>query len=250
MLNRRDDLNSDSYCKQALDVFFRALEHMEISLPSQSGEVIGQWLTFYTGWKGRRVVGFKEADEMAVKLLADSFAITYVKGLGSEENGIDLGSGNGWPGIATRVLGICSSVSLLDSRQGACDFMRGFVEESMISGVEVIQDRAECAAHVPGLREKYTLVMSRAMAEPGITLELCSGLLRVGGKAVLWMGPEQQVPTKGPGLKSAGLSFTEQVRYTLPNDMGRRVLAIYFKTGALGKQYPRRYAAIRKKPLI
>ncbi len=246
----RDNRSDGSYSGQVLGIFARTLEHMEISLPSHAGEAIGKWLTFYSRWEGRRVVGFEEPDDVAVKLLADSFAVAYLKGLGSGLDGIDLGSGNGWPGLAAKVLGICSHVSLLDSRQGACDFMQGFLDNASMPGAQVIQDRAEQAAHTRELRESYSLVMSRAMAEPGIALELCSGLIKVGGKAVLWMGPNQQIPKGGHGLKLAGLSFEEEVRYTLPNQMGKRVLAVYSKACALGKKYPRRYAAIRKKPLI
>jgi 16S rRNA (guanine527-N7)-methyltransferase len=237
------------YISEALKAFSRGMGSMNISLPPESQALVEDWLRFYTGWEGRRVVGFDDPAELAVKLLVDSFAIAYLGGIVSHEKAMDLGSGNGWPGLAVRLLDPCAQVYLVDSRQGACDFLQGYIGSSGLSGVRVIQDRAEDLGHNPVHREKYTLVTTRAMAGPPIALELCSGLLAVGGKAVLWISSEQEVPESGQGLKKAGLSLIAKHTYTLPDGMGTRILALYSKVAPIGRKYPRRYGAIRKNPL-
>jgi hypothetical protein len=41
-----------------------------------------------------------------------------------------------------------------------------------------------------------------------------------------------------------------EIKYALPWGMGDRVLAVYRKVRALEARYPRRYLAIRRKPLL
>lgn len=248
-LTDKQVLPNHIYVDEAIKAFAGSMGRMNISLPPGNQALVEEWLRFYTGWEGRRVVGFDDPAELAVKLLVDSFAIAYLDGIVSPQKAIDLGSGNGWPGLAVRILSPCAQVCLLDSRQGACDFLQGYIGASGISGVRVIQDRAEELGHDPIHRETYTLVTTRAMAGPRIALELCSGFLAVGGKAVLWISSEQEVPESGQGLKKAGLSLTAKHTYTLPEGMGARILAVYSKVTPMSRKYPRRYGAIRKNPL-
>lgn len=249
-MGKQSGLAADGYMDEALNAFDKAIGDMGIGLPEAGRVLVEEWLRFFVGWEGRRVAGFENPGQLAVKLLADSFAVGFVEGLCTGGNAVDLGSGNGWPGLALSALGKCARVRLLDSRQGACDFLRSFIRRSGMPGVDVVQERAENAGQGRELREGFSLAVSRAMAMPGIALELCSGLLAVGGKAVLWIGPEQQAPRAEPGLAQTGMRLEEEIPYSLPEDMGRRVLAVYAKTEALDSRYPRRYAAIRKKPLI
>ena len=76
---------------------------MGISAGREALELVEGWLRFYEGWAGRRVVGFGDVGDIAVSLIADSFAVEKaLAGVSSQGEGlraIDLGSGNGWPGL-------------------------------------------------------------------------------------------------------------------------------------------------------
>ncbi len=242
-------LPSDKYVNEAVKAFSSGMGRMNICLPAESQAIVEDWLRYYTGWEGRRVAGFDDPGELAVKLVLDSFAIAHLDGIVSPQKVIDLGSGNGWPGLAVRLLHPRAHICLVDSRKGACDFVQGYIGASGLLGVCVIEGRAEDLGHNPVHREKYTLVTTRAMAEPRIALELCSGFLAAGGKAVLWISSEQEIPESGQGMKKAGLSLTVKHEYTLPGGMGSRILAVYSKVTPASQKYPRRYATIRKKPL-
>ena len=246
----KQDLNAGAYVAQALDAFDEAMGHMEIEVAESGRRLVREWLCFLASWKGRRVSGFEDPRDLAVKLLADSFAVAMVRDLCLGGKAVDIGSGNGWPGLALSALGRCAHVSLLDSREGACDFLRGFLRAGGISRVDVVHARAEAAGQDPRFREGYSLAVSRAVATPGILLELCSGLVSVGGKTVLWIGPGQEVPRSGPGLAALGMEGEAEIKYALPWGMGDRVLAVYRKVRALEARYPRRYPAIRRKPLL
>ncbi len=239
-----------SYVGEVMAHFNKAVGYMQIQLPDSGRVLIEKWLEFFNSWKGRRVTGFETAEQLAVKLLADSFAVSYAEKSSCEGGAMDLGSGNGWPGLALSALGLCKRLSLLDSRLGACDFLNTFIHLNDLPHFNVIHERAEEAGRNNELREKYVLVVTRAMAAPGIALEMCSGLLSVGGKALLWLGPEQIVPKNRSSLSSVGLMLKKEIPYNLPYGMGKRVLAVYLKTNKLKAKYPRRYATISRNPLI
>ena len=249
-MRSRKGVGASSYVKEAMLAFDRAIVDLDLWVPGAGRLLVKQWLAFYAGWKGRRVAGFKNPQELAVKLLADSFAFSFIKASFPYGQGVDLGSGNGWPGLALGALGLVSPVFLLDSRQGACDFLNRFLEESELPGLQVICKRAEEAGQEKDFREKFSLTVSRAMSRPGMVLELCSGLLSVGGKAVLWLGPGQEVPKDEVRLALLGMAFEEIVSYALPQGAGKRHLVVYKKRKPLDGKFPRRYAAISKTPLI
>jgi len=163
---------------------------------------------------------------------------------------LDLGSGNGWPGLAAKLWVGQVRLSLMDSRRGACKFLRKFIEYSGLDGVAVVEKRGEEAARAPDFREKFDVVVSRAMAPPGVVLEIASGLVTVGGKVLLWLGPGQEKVLETDGSRILGLRLRETRQYELSEDMGKRIIAVYSKMDSLASIYPRRYASMKKRPLV
>lgn len=245
-LTQRGANEAEKYGIEVRDAFYNALNFMGIDFPEERYWIIESWVRFFLTWRGRRVVGFDSPQDVGVKLLADSFAISYLQDDLSPENSLDVGSGNGWPGLSVKTLYDRARVSLLDSRKGACEFMDGYIAFSGLSGVRVIQARAEEAAHDPELRETFSLVTSRAVASPHICLEISTGFLAIGGKAVLWLGPEQEISQSEDVLKRLGLRYVGERKYKLSPDMGERALAVYSKEFALQDDIPRNYARIKR----
>ncbi len=210
--------------------------------------LVEKWLEFYSRWPGRRVIGFSDPAALAVKLLADSYA-PHLWGASSEDAPvIDLGSGNGWPGLAFTSLG---HVSLLDSRQGACDFMKGFVQYAALDNVNVSEGRAEEIGIREDYRGRFGIVTSRAMASPAVTVEMASPFVRPGGAAMLWLGPAQEDGVDDHGMiPELGLTLEAMHRYDLMDGMGRRLLAVYRRTGRSQPGFPRKMASIKAKPLF
>jgi 16S rRNA (guanine527-N7)-methyltransferase len=237
-----------------MEAFIRALERMQLSVSQEACDAVQKWFEFYSGWPGRRVTGHREPEDIAVKLVADSFAAAGVMPSVPSGDALDLGSGSGWPGLAVRLLspsGQRRKVSLLESRLGACDFMRGFLQYSDLSDVSVVQARAEDAFKDPGLWQRSALVTTRAMAQAGVALELASGFLELGGAAVLWLGPGQESAVDvGAALPALGLVLARKHFYELPAGGGHRHLAIYMKVSAPAPGYPRRLSRIKASPLI
>ncbi len=231
--------------------FVGSVNAMGLTVTKIALEGVKEWLDFYYSWAGRRVVGFGEPELIAAKLLADSFSYEKVASLLGCERALDLGSGNGWPGLALRFGMPDCEVTLLDSREGACDFMRGFASQGALSGVHVIQARAEDIGGAPEFSEVYDAAVSRAMAMPSVALELASPFVKVGGTLVLWLGPEQEdIVAQVPSVNEVGMGLWDIVRYSLPSGLGRRILGVYRKVKSVDTGFPRRFSSIRKRPLF
>jgi 16S rRNA G527 N7-methylase RsmG len=115
----------------------------------------------------------------------------------------------------------------------------------------VVEARAEDAGKDTALRGTFALVTSRAMASPGMALELASPFLRPGGIAVLWLGPGQESAIYAKSdIPEIGLTMTREHKYILPDEIGRRWLALYRKTGTIRPGYPRKIPSIRARPLL
>jgi 16S rRNA (guanine527-N7)-methyltransferase len=244
-------ISGDEFVDAGTAAFREALTCMDVRLDSRAVQAVEAWFRFYSGWPGRRVTGFVDPREAAVKLIADSFAAGYLAPDLPAGDVLDMGSGNGWPGLAVRLIRDDVRLLLLDSRLGACAFMRGFVEHSGLSGVSVVEARAEDVRSERALSTRFDLVTSRAMASPGISVELASAFLKIGGVVALWLGPEQEDAVDSvPAIPELGLERRRKVRYGLPFRMGDRVLAVYTKASRALPGYPRRLSSIRAKPLL
>ena len=106
---------------------------------------------------------------------------------------IDIGSGNGAPGLPLALCEPRRPATLLDSRQSAARFLTSVVDRLEDVRIEVVNQRAEQAAHTE-LRGRFSLAVTRAAAPPPIAMELLIPFLHVGGIAVLWTGAVAEQP--------------------------------------------------------
>ena len=98
---------------------------------------------------------------------------------------LDVGSGNGIPGIPIAVALPHWSVTLLDSNNKKCGFIDMFCKFNEIKNVTVLAERAEKAAQNTGIREAYDIVFARALSKLPTTLELCIPFLKVNGLLIV-----------------------------------------------------------------
>ena len=111
--------------------------------------------------------------------------------------------------------------------------------------VAVIRSRAEELAHLPRHREAFDLVVARGFGPPAVTGECASGLLRVGGR-LLVSEPPNADGSRWTGLDTAGLGLVVETVAQL--EVGSFV--VIRKLSATPDQFPRRGAALSKRPLF
>jgi 16S rRNA (guanine527-N7)-methyltransferase len=160
----------------------------------------------------------------------------------------DLGAGGGFPGFALAVALPAASVSLVESVQKKCEFLRRAADHARLANVEVVCRRAEDWAGGLG---RADLVTARALAPLPVLLEYAAPLLRIGGSVVAWKGARDRLE-QADGAAAArhlGLSEPHAIRVRPFDGAGERYLHLSSKVSATPPRYPRRTGMARKRPL-
>jgi 16S rRNA (guanine527-N7)-methyltransferase len=173
------------------------------------------------------------------ELVQDALRAQPLIGESLPELVVDVGSGNGSPGIPLAI-DYGRPVTLLEAASRKAAFLQRVVTELGIEA-PVVAERSEHYARAAG-RDRFDLVLARALAPPPVALELCLPLARAGGRVVLWTGEiEGEVVDEVAEQLAARVSRVE--RY------GRRRLVEVAKLGATPERFPRRPGMAAKRPL-
>jgi 16S rRNA (guanine527-N7)-methyltransferase len=152
---------------------------------------------------------------------------------------VDVGSGNGSPGIPLAIE-YGRPVTLLEAASRKAAFLRRVVAELGIEA-PVVAERSEHYARAAG-RDRFDLVLARALAPPPVALELCLPLARAGGRVVLWTGEIDR-----DAIDEVAVQLAARVSRIEPYG-GRRLVEVA-KLGATPERFPRRAGMAAKRPL-
>jgi len=100
----------------------------------------------------------------------------------------DLGSGGGLPGIPLKIIRPDLELVLIDSSRKKTAFLRQVVYQLGISRTEVVQLRLSPRQEVSGLKNRFSVVLARAVTGFRELWELSRPLLTVDGFLLAWKG--------------------------------------------------------------
>jgi 16S rRNA (guanine527-N7)-methyltransferase len=180
-------------------------------------------------------------DQAAIRreLVDDALRARPLIGESLPELVVDVGSGNGSPGIPLAVE-YARPVTLLEAASRKAAFLQRVVAELGIEA-PVVAERSEQYARAAG-RDRFDLVLARALAPPPVALELCLPLARAGGRVVLWTGE-----VDGDAIDQVAAQLAARVSRIEPYG-GRRLVEVT-KLGATPERFPRRPGMAGKRPL-
>ena len=161
---------------------------------------------------------------------------------------LDVGSGNGVPGIPIAILEPEWTVELLDSDTKKCGFIDMICKKYAIKNAHVIVGRAEGLAQ-GALRQAYDIVFSRALSRLRTAIELAGAFVRVGGQLIVPHGTTWQAELQESALaiELLGLQSKEKFEYEL--DGTRFVALVFHKIASTPAMFPRATGIPEKKPL-
>ena len=157
---------------------------------------------------------------------------------------IDVGSGNGIPGIPL-ALATGARVTLLEPIKKRAVFLSSTLTALGISG-EVVAARAEDAARDPAHREAYRTATARAVGSAPAVAELTTPFLEIGGRALLQRGAldDRERNALADASLVLGAELTEERALT-----GDRRILILRKERPTGPRFPRKDGVPTKRPL-
>ena len=165
---------------------------------------------------------------------------------------LDVGSGAGIPGIALKIACPGMRLALLDSSSKKCAFLERVVAELSLADVEVINARAEEAAHLPSYREHFDIVVSRGVAALPELAELTLPFAAVGGTVVSAKGLSGEREIVESEWAAGELGATPAIRQVVdsPGSSPPDLLVYWLKVAPTPDRYPRRTGVPHKRPIM
>ena len=199
-------------------------------------------LTSVDSWDGVQTVHF--LDSISVASLLDVFPRHSARLL-------DVGTGAGFPGLPLKIVFPYLRVTLIESVKKKVLFLTDVIDTLGLEGVDVIATRAEDAGHSAELREKFDLVVARALASMDIFAELALPFVRLGGIAVAQKKGDfhAELDDAKKGIKVLGGGDYSIRWLNLAGVKDPRALVSIPKLMRTPTKFPRRVGVPRKNPL-
>jgi 16S rRNA (guanine527-N7)-methyltransferase len=169
----------------------------------------------------------------------------------SESEVLDVGTGGGFPGLPAKILLPQLHLTLLDARERTAAFLRDLLRSLGIEGVEVVTARAEDAGRDAAYRERFDLVLARAVAPLPALLELGLPFLRMGGHlaALKGSGTVREIAASERALAVLGGAISSSEPLPVPGGAHIQRLVLVRKVAPSPARYPRRAGIPKKRPL-
>ncbi|MFC1917730.1 16S rRNA (guanine(527)-N(7))-methyltransferase RsmG [Chloroflexota bacterium] len=225
---------------------------------SLNHEQIAQFHIYYRellAWNQRiNLTGITSFEEVQVKHFLDS--LTVIQALGQKEIGdeltiIDVGTGAGLPGIPIKIAFSEVKLVLLEATGKKVDFLNHLIGQLKLTGVKAIKGRAEEVAHDVQYREKFALVLARAVAGLPALAELALPFAAAGGIFVAQKKGEinAEVGQAASAIALMGGKLREVKEIQMTEFAEKRYLVVIDKISASPAKYPRRSGMPEKRPL-
>ena len=206
-------------------------------------------------WNRRmNLTSITDYEEVQVKHFLDSLTVTLALKQPMGDVGfriIDVGSGAGLPGIPLKILLPDIKLVLLDSTAKKANFLHHLERKLGLDNIEVVVGRAEGIAREAKYREKFELVLSRAVAPLPTLVELTLPFCTIGGCFVAQKkgAIDREISRATRVISLLGGSLREVKRVELEEFSDERWLIIIDKVSPTPEQYPRRTGIPEKRPL-
>ena len=174
---------------------------------------------------------------------------------------IDVGCGAGFPTLPLAIIRPDIMITALDSTEKRIRYVQETADMLGLTNVKAVTARAEDYARLPENREKFDHATARAVASMPMLTELTIPFIKIGGSLVAMKakGAHEEFEASRSAIRQlAGSKSLEGAQMIEKNLVGRinealveenRTVIIVPKLSATPKQFPRKFAQIKKSPL-
>ena len=191
-------------------------------------------------------------EEVILKHFIDSVFSSSIFKFNSQ-NIIDIGTGAGFPGIPLKIVFPDINITLLDSLNKRCDFLKMICNELNFKegSYKVLHGRAEEYGKNIEYREQFDICVSRAVSNLNTLSEYCLPFIRVGGYFISYKGDKgfDEYEAAKNAISILGCDLLDIRECFLPDSDIKRVFVVIKKVSNTDIKYPRKAGTPDKKPL-
>ncbi|MBC7333061.1 MAG: 16S rRNA (guanine(527)-N(7))-methyltransferase RsmG, partial [Actinobacteria bacterium] len=225
------------------------LESLDVNYSPLQILCLKKYLDFlYERNKHINLVGSKDRKDIFIRHFLDCLSVLKLGEVFLDtQKIIDVGSGAGLPGILLAIFLQDCDMYLLEKRLKKVNFLHEAVGYLGLKNVKILSGRAEDLAHHKELRERFDLVMARAVARFDILCELTIPFCKIGGRIIFYKSRKvfEELKNYGEVVSTLGGKVLELREVEVPSLDEFRAFLVIVKIEETLKKFPRSVAKMR-----
>lgn len=226
--------------------FLEELKKLGINLTNDQIDKLARFYQLLVNWNEKiNLTTIIKEEEVYLKHFYDSLTLIKVIDLRQHLTVLDVGTGAGFPGIVLKIVFPNLKITLLDSLTKRINYLNEIIKELDLHDIETVCSR--CEEYTKINREKYDLVVARAVSHLKILSEMIIPTVKVNGYFIAMKANlNDELEKTIPMLKKLNSELKEIKEFSLPIENSKRTLVVIKKNAKTALLYPRKYSEIKK----
>lgn len=226
--------------------FLEELAKLGINLTNDQIDKLARFYQLLVTWNEKiNLTTIIKEEEVYLKHFYDSLTLIKVVDLRQQLTILDVGTGAGFPGIVLKIVFPNLKITLLDSLTKRINYLNEIIKELDLHDIETVCSR--CEEYTKINREKYDLVVARAVSHLKILSEMIIPTVKVNGYFIAMKANlNDELEKTIPMLKKLNSELKEIKEFSLPIENSKRTLVVIKKNAKTALLYPRKYSEIKK----
>lgn len=239
------------------NIFKRSLKELGVDFSPDQIRIVKEYLDIvYEYNKEVNLTGTKKKEDILVRHFLDSLSILkFKKDLFNRSDNIkeilDIGTGAGLPGMVLSIFLKDRLFYLIDKKEKKIEFLNMTANRLKIKNVKILRGRAEELAREGSYREKFDMVLARAVAKFNILCELLIPFCRINGKIIFYKSLKvfEELKKGRKIILELGGREGNLLEVKVPYLNEFRAFLVIEKNKRTPSIYPRKFKKIKCRPL-
>lgn len=163
---------------------------------------------------------------------------------------LDIGAGAGFPSIPLKIMRPDLKFVMVDSLNKRVNFLKTVIQKLKLENISAVHSRIEDFA--TNNKEKFDIVVARAVARLNTLLEYALPFIKIGGKLIAYKSQkaEEEIKESSKALQVLGGKVVQLQNVLLKEIDSIRINIVIEKVSSCPKEYPRGKNLAKIKPIL
>ncbi len=223
-------------------------EEYNLSLTEKQLQQFEHYYNLLIEWNNKfNLTAITELDAVIEKHFIDSvLPLSNLK----QQKVVDIGAGAGFPSIPLKIMNPDIELVMVDSVNKKVTFLQAVIEVLGLTNTRAIHSRVEDLGLNPNFREKFDIVVARAVASLNTLCEYTLPFVRLGGKFVAYKSieVENELETAKKAIQTLGGTLKTVEKFEIGENT--RATVVITKSTKTPPKYPRSKNKPRLEPIV